>query len=328
VEQLGAAAHHAVPLLAEARQVPRHVHDHDQRHAECVAHPDEPGRLLRRRGVQAAAHPQRVVRHHADGAPGEAAQRRDDVRRPLVVQVHAGLVEQRPDQRLHVVGPVRLVGQQGAEVDVGRHVVGGDPPLPAQHGGQHAGLVKRRGVVLGGDVHDAGPAPVRVGPGHEDPAGVAHDHDVGESRPVRGAAGRRPEHDGELRHASGRPHHRREHLAHRVQRDGTLREPGAAGVPQPQHRHPLPDRGVDRIDDVPAALAAHRPTHPGGVGGERDRRRAADLAAGRQHTRRVAPVEQPQRSGIEEGAQPHLRVAEVDRRPALDIDGGGLHGGS
>ena len=68
-----------------------------------------------------------------------------------------------------------------------------------------------------------------------------------------------------------------------VERDDALGQPGAAGVPQAEHRHPLADGGVDRVDDVPAALGAHRAAHLGGVGGEGDRRRAVDLAAGPEH---------------------------------------------
>ena len=62
VQQLGAAADHAVPLLADAGQVAGHVDHDDQRHAERVAHPHEARRLLRRGRVQAAAEPHRVVR--------------------------------------------------------------------------------------------------------------------------------------------------------------------------------------------------------------------------------------------------------------------------
>ena len=105
VQQLGAAAYDAVPLLADAGQVAGHVDDDDHRHAERVAHPHEPRRLLRRRRVQAAAEPQRVVGDDADGAAAEPAQRGGDVRRPLRVQLErAALVEQVLDDRVHVVG--------------------------------------------------------------------------------------------------------------------------------------------------------------------------------------------------------------------------------
>ena len=171
----------------------------------------------------------------------------------------------------------------------------------------------------------AGDAADHLGAGDEDPAGAAHDHDVGQRRAVRGAAGRRAEHDGDLRHPTGGPHHGREDLAHRVERDHTLGEAGAAGVPQADHRHPLPYREVDRLDDVLAALGAHRAAHPGGVGGERDHRRAVDLTAGAQHAGVVAARDRAQRAPVEQGPQAHLGVAIVDRGLVGRVGGDG-HG--
>src|SRR5215831_13679343 len=107
----------------------------------------------------------------------------------------------------------------------------------------------------------AGHAADHFGPGYEDPTTAAHDHDVGEGRAVRGAAGGRAEHDRDLRHPAGGPHHGREDLADSVEGDHALGQPGAAGVPQPDDRHPLADGRVDRVDDVLAALDAHGATH-------------------------------------------------------------------
>jgi hypothetical protein len=42
VQQLRATSYDAVPLLPDAREVAGHVHDHDQRDAERVAHAHEP----------------------------------------------------------------------------------------------------------------------------------------------------------------------------------------------------------------------------------------------------------------------------------------------
>ena len=47
VQQLGAAAHDAVPFLADTRQIPGHVDHDEQGHAEGVAHPHETRCLLR-----------------------------------------------------------------------------------------------------------------------------------------------------------------------------------------------------------------------------------------------------------------------------------------
>ncbi len=159
----------------------------------------------------------------------------------------------------------------------------------------------------------AGDAADHLGAGHEDPAGLAHDHDVGQRRPVRGAAGRRAEHDRDLRHPAGRAHHRGEHLPDAVQRDYALGQPRAAGVPEADHRHALAYRRVDRVHDVLAALDAHGAAHAGGVGGERDRRRAVDFAPRVQHAGGVARGEQAQAAAVEEGPQPQLRIAMVDR---------------
>jgi len=103
----------------------------------------------------------------------------------------------------------------------------------------------------------------------------------------------------------------REDLAHAVQRDHALGQPGAAGVPEPDHRHPLPDGRVDRVHDVPAPLDAHGAAHPGGVGGEGDRGGAVDLAARVHHAGVVARDDQAQRAAVEEGAHPHLGVALI-----------------
>ena len=97
----------------------------------------------------------------------------------------------------------------------------------------------------------------------------------------------------ELRHPARRAHHGGEDLADRVECHDALGEPRPAGVPQPQHRNPIADRRVDRVDDVPATVQTHRAAHPGPVGGIRDHGRAVNLAAGVQHTGVAASSEQP-----------------------------------
>ena len=120
VQQLGAAAYDAVPLLADAGQVAGHVDEDDERHPERVAHPHEARGLLRRGGVEATAEAQRVVGDDADGATAEAAERRRDVGGPARVQLEAGaLVEHPLDERVHVVGALDRLGEQAREVDVG-----------------------------------------------------------------------------------------------------------------------------------------------------------------------------------------------------------------
>ena len=126
VQQLGAAADDAVPLLPDAGQVAGDVDDHDQRDTERVAHPHEPRRLLRGGRVEAAAEAQRVVGDEADGAPAEPAQRRHDVGRPPWVQLDAAvLVEQAGDQRMDVVGALGALGSVSA-----RSTSSGSPMSP------------------------------------------------------------------------------------------------------------------------------------------------------------------------------------------------------
>ena len=93
-----------------------------------------------------------------------------------------------------------------------------------------------------------------------------------------------------------------------------LGQPGAAGVPEPDDRHPLPDGGVDRVDDVPAALVAHRAAHPGGVGANAmtgvpsiSPRALSTPESSRVWSRRSD-------AAVEERPQAHLRVAVVDGR--------------
>ena len=141
---------------------------------------------------------------------------------------------------------------------------------------------------LGEDVHDAGAPAVRlraaepqhvdvlagdradhVGTGHEDPALGAEDHDVGQRRAVRRAAGRRAEHDRDLRDLAGGLRHGVEDLADRVQRQHALGQPGAAGVPQPDDRGLVGQRPLVGVHDDLAADLAHRAAHHGGVRAER-----------------------------------------------------------
>ena len=118
-----------------------------------------------------------------------------------------------------------------------------------------AGPVERLALGLGEDVHDAGAPAVRlgaaepqhvdvlagdradhVGAGHEDPALRAEDHDVGQRRAVRRAAGGGAEHHRDLRDLAGGLRHHLEDPADRVQRQHALGQPGAAGVPQADDR--------------------------------------------------------------------------------------------
>ena len=106
-------------------------------------------------------------------------------------------------------------------------------------------------------------------------------------------------------------HHRGEHLPDGIQRDDALGEAGAAGVPQAQHRHAFAHGGVDRVDDVPASVGAHRAAHP--------QASVANAITGTPSMVRRAPEARRSRraaasnvsvSGVEQCAQPDLRGAE------------------
>src|SRR5262245_21651963 len=191
---------------------------------------------------------------------------------------------------------------------------------------------RQRGrVVLRRDVYDTGPATVRLRPteafhvdllagdaahhlraGDEDASVAAHDHDVGERRAVRRAAGRRAEYHDDLRYPYRRANNRRVHDDDAVQREDALGQARAARVPEAEHGYAFANRGIDRVDDVAAALDAHRAAHLRAVGGVRDGRRTVDLAPRPEHARAVALHGQPQCAAVEEVAQPEFRVAMVD----------------
>jgi hypothetical protein len=84
-------------------------------------------------------------------------------------------------------------------------------------------------------------------------------------------------------------------------------------VPDADHRHPLAQRGVDGVDDVLAAVDAHRPAHDGGVGAEGDRGGALHGAAGGEDPGGVAGGQLLHRPGVEEPEQAVLGVARIDR---------------
>ena len=73
LQQLRSASYDAVPLLADTGEITGHVDEHDQRHAEAVAHAHEAGGLLRRGRVKTSAEAQRIVRNDTDGATTEPA---------------------------------------------------------------------------------------------------------------------------------------------------------------------------------------------------------------------------------------------------------------
>ena len=136
------------------------------------------------------------------------------------------LVEHGLDERVHVVGALLGLGEHRGEVAV-LDLGDVEAALRAEQRGDDPGALEGLLLGLGEDVDDAGAAAVRLGTaeaqhvdvlagdraddvraGHEDPALGAEDDDVGERGAVRRAAGRRAEHDRDLRDlARGLGHH-------------------------------------------------------------------------------------------------------------------------
>ena len=150
-----------------------------------------------------------------------------------------------------------------------------------------------------------------VGPGHEDAAFGGQDDHVGQRRAVGRAAGRRAEHDRDLGDLAGGLGHRVEDPAHRVQAEHPLGEAGAAGVPDPEDRHPVDHGPAVGLDHHLAAVETHCATHHRGVGAEGHDGGAVDGAGGGEHARTVVLTDQGQRTSVQQGGEPEVRIAGV-----------------
>ncbi len=163
VQQLRPASYDTVPLLADAGQVAGHVDQHDERHAERVAHPHEPGAFSALKRVEAAAEAQRVVGDDADRATTEAAQGGDDVRRPLRVQLDDGALVEEPVRRAgarRTHASSTQAGSSARSVSSSRRSRAALVGRAARRAcGRDRGPRPRRRW----DVHDAGATAVRLG---------------------------------------------------------------------------------------------------------------------------------------------------------------------
>ena len=245
------------------------------------------------------------------------------------------LVEQRLDERVHVVGALLGLRQQLREVAV-LDRVDVEAALGAEQRGDGAGAVERLLLGLGEDVHDAGATAVRlgaaeaqhvdvlagdradhVGAGDEDPALGAEDTTSVSAGPYAAPPAAGPsttEICGILPEAWV--------IAWKIRptacSDST---PSASRAPpecqSPMIGTPVGHRPVVGVDDDLAADVAHRAAHHGGVGAERD-----DAACRRPCRRRRACREsssggdQLERALVEERREPVDRVARVLARGA------------
>ena len=132
VQQLRAAADHAVPLLADSGQVAGNVHERRpaaRRRRRTSGRTWRPSRPRSRPGSRPAAAGCWRPRRPCGRQPAE---RGDDVRRPARVQLDARLVEHAVDQRVHVVGASWRLRQQRRQVEVAEP--GLPVPLPSPPG--------------------------------------------------------------------------------------------------------------------------------------------------------------------------------------------------
>ncbi len=202
--------------------------------------PDEARGLARGVAIEHAGQHHRLVGDEADGAAGDAAEAGDDVFRERFGDFEeVALVHDLQDQFLHVVGLVRIVGDQRVQRHVDpadvvkarpfRHAVG---VVGRQEVDQPAHLQQRLDVVLERAVGDRGARGVHggaaeffggddlvgdgldhVGPGDEHVAGVLHHEDeVGHGRRIDVAAGAGPHDDRDLRDHAGRDDVAAEHV--------------------------------------------------------------------------------------------------------------------
>ena len=260
-----------LPFLAHAGQEARHVDERQDRDAERVAGPDEPGRLLRGVDVQAAGVVHRLVGHHADGRALHPAEAGHHVRRETGVHLEElAVVEHVGDHLVHVVGLVRRVGDDRVEFFVlliwlAQFRVGGLPPgrlvqvVGGQVGQQVAGEIDAILLVLGLVVRDAGLDVVRVraaelleghvlaghrldhvGTCDEHVAGALHhEGEIGDRGRVDRAARARTHDERDLRDDAGGHHVAVEDLGEQAERHHPFLDPGAAAVVEPDIGQPV-----------------------------------------------------------------------------------------
>ena len=217
----------ALLLHLRADHEARHVHQVDERDIEGIAHPHEPGRLVRGVRVEDAALLHRLVGNHADGTTGSAGEPDDDVLRPSRLDLEPRIgVEHRLDDLSHVVGRAgvgrhdlvqardealgRVFGlDERRRLAIGRRQVGKEP----LHGSDALLVVRdlviadarlvavdlgSPHVVIGHALAGRGLDESRAAQRHRGRA-LDHRHEIREARDVGGAGGAGPEDGGDLR---------------------------------------------------------------------------------------------------------------------------------
>src|ERR1700721_4083090 len=88
-----------------------------------------------------------------------------------------------------------------------------------------------------------------IRPGYEHASAIGHDHQIGQSGSVGGAAGRRAKYERQLKHLAGGLYHGREHAADAVHGHNALGKLGPAGMPDADYRTTFSAGSLDRCPD-------------------------------------------------------------------------------
>eukprot|EP00754_Rhynchopus_humris_P018745 Rhum_TRINITY_DN14614_c11_g10::Rhum_TRINITY_DN14614_c11_g10_i1::g.104369::m.104369 len=287
VQQLGAVADDAVPLLVRARQEARHVDKGDDRDVEGVGEADEAGSLGRRVDVEHTGVELRLGGNDGDRPALHAGEARDDVLRELRLHlVEAALVGHGVHHGQHVVG-LRGLGRDHlvqhravavtavvalehrrlllvveGQVRVERAQLLQRLQLVDERAVRHAALrlVRRRTaelllrhVLVRHRLHD-------VGARHEHERVVLHhEREVRERRRVHGAARARAHDDGDLRHDAGRERVPQEDVGVAGEGRDALLDARAAGVVEADHGDADVHGLVHDLAHLGGVRAAHGP---------------------------------------------------------------------
>ncbi len=278
-QQLGAVLDQAAILLRGARQEARHVDEGDDRDVEAVAEAHEARGLARGVAVEHAGQHHRLVGDDADRAAFHAGEAGDDVLGEALLDLEeVALVDDLQDQLLHVVGLVRVVGDQRVEravLAVGAVEASAARARPTCCWSGRKSIRRRicssastsfskapsaidglGGVDLGaaelfGRHRLVGHGLHHVGAGDEHVARVLHHEDeVGHGGRIDVAARARAHDDGDLRDDARGQHVAQEHLAVAAERGDALLDARAAGIEQADDRRAVLQRHVLDLGDL------------------------------------------------------------------------------
>ena len=352
-EELGAVPDDPAELLLRAGEEAGDVLEGDERDVEGVAEADEARPLRRGVDVEDAGEEVGLVRDDADRAPAEPREADDEVLREVGVDLEElAVVDDAPDQLLHVVGLVRARGDEGVEGDVlavarvralpARRVL---PVVGREEAEEGPDLQDAVGVRVGHDVGDAGDGGVGVrsaerllrhllvrhrlddvGAGDEHRGGAAHHQDeVGDGGRVDGAA-RAGAHDGrDLRDDAGGERVAQEDVGVAGEGGDPFLDPRAARVVQADDRRARLHREVHHLADLRGVRLGEGAAEDGEVlrededGAPLHADRAGDDAVARDrvarpvHAEVAAPVDD-EGVGLLEGARVAEKLDALARR--------------